>query len=210
MKKAGVIIILLTALVGGSLIAQELNVSASADVWTNVWMSRGSSISFDENTNFSSTLSLSYLHRFLDDAIKPGLGMSMWIPRTADENPSGDSRSLSFSDFAAYVAIHVYPTRFGSGQRSLADYLYIKANLGYNQPILFGDWASDRVNSVWGGFYFGVGAGMDTDFGLFVELLYNCYYWGGEIYSTGDLDNAGYQTFAIVFGYKFSFGESKY
>ena len=207
MKK--VILIGLMVFLAMGLFAQEINISSSLDVWSNVWMERSGGISFDENANFSSTVSLGYLQRFADEALKLGFGVSAWVPRSTDNSPGGSSSELMFSDFAAYLTFQIYPFRL-SKTDTLADYLFIKGNLGYNYPLIFGDWGDYYVESAWGGFCYSAGLGMDTSFGLFAELLYSCSYWGAEIYSVGDLDSAGFQSFAMVFGYKFSFGNSNY
>ena len=207
---------LLAALAGG-LFAQEIFVSAGADVWSNVWMN-ASLLQYDEKLNVSPTISLGYMQRFAGEAIKSGLGISYWLPRSAGGKPQGYPGRLTFSDIAVYASIQVYPVRL-AGAGNLADYLYVRGNLGYNHPIFSGDWASTRLYSSRGDFHFGAGGGIETPFGLSFELLYNRYYWGAEVWVDGGspgssgsrvLDKAGYQNFTIVIGYKFSLRRSMY
>ena len=209
MKK--ILIILLLAVICFPAIAQEINLGASFDVYSSVYMYQGYyGFIYDETLNFSSTISLGYLHRFAGEALKVGLGVSAWIPRSASSGymPRDSSRQLSFSDVAGYATIQLYPLRFAKIQ-NLAANLYAKANLGYHHPILFDEWADEYLYSAWGGFHYGAGIGFDFPKWVFLELLYNGYYWGADIWNVSELDNAEFENFAVTLGFKFAFGKNR-
>ena len=189
----------LMVLLSTGLFAQEINISASFDANTTGWFLG------EHKMNPSSTISFNYLGRFQDEAIKLGLGASFWVPRS----PEDDSRDITYSNAAVFGILQLYPFRFSGGNGNIADYFYARANIGYNRPILWGDWVDSSIKSSWGGFYYGLGGGFDTPVGIFVEFLYNNYKWGATVYGVGDRDGE-LETYAIAIGYKFSFGEHKY
>jgi hypothetical protein len=164
MKKLFVICMLF-ALCVPAFASQDFGISVSLDVastWSMGMEDSGvfTSVRMDLNPGF--TLGASYLFLNTDDEIfRGGLGVSYWIPREPDIGGE-----MSFSDFAAYATVQVYPLRSsGTG-------LYFKGNLGFNVPIVS---ELDEDESVSGGFYFAAGVGMDFVSGLYIELLYNNY-----------------------------------
>ena len=116
-------------------------------------------VDFDMNSGF--TLGLSYAP-FLNEYenIRLGFGASIWLPRNDED---GDS----FSALAVYVATQVYPRLLPNAIGGL----YSKMNLGFNTLI-----ASD-VDDLEGGLYAAWGIGWEFKNGLFLEWLYNRYYW---------------------------------
>ena len=164
----------------------------------------------NESLNFGFTVDASLLPPCLSsDIARIGFGASYWLPRHAyggtrkikDDYYDYDILSRSFSDWALYATVLIYP-----GGPDQDNDFYFKGNLGYNQPIfskLDGGVEKSQVEKIKGGFYFGFGLGIEVGSKTrwVLEVLYNNYFWTHSYAGVGH--SAGYNCFTISTGFRF-------
>ena len=124
-----------------SLYSQEVEMGLSLDLHTGIWTSG----TIDEGLTFSSTYSVAYYQRIWKDAFKLGLGMAIWIPRW----PYDTDWEVGFSDYAGYGTTLLYPFRFSETRNETISNFYLKGNVGYHLPIIWGYWADYKPGRVW-------------------------------------------------------------
>ena len=184
-----------------SLFAVELRTSFSLDPFTSV---RG--LSSRNSLYPSGAINLGiYEKNNLAEAFKLGFGTSVWLPHT----PYDSDWEVTFSDLSAYGSCLFYPLLImdKNNNKTPLSSFYVRGNVGYHHPLMWGNWVSGRMDYYSGGLYYGAGFGYDLSQNIFLEALYNCYYWGMNIYHYDGSGiiweyNMGFDSFSIILGIK--------
>jgi len=141
--------LLLVAILAFPVFAESVRLSASVDFVQSPWNASGFGLSVH---------GVFPLLSFVDDGIKVGPGATFTFPRNDHSN------LLIFGTGYFYI-----PKMVGADGDIVN--LYVRANLGYNIPMWFGD-GDSRYN---GGLGWGTGVGYDITEKFFVEAMWQDY-----------------------------------
>jgi hypothetical protein len=164
----------------------QINVEVGVDVAGNV---KYGNVSYTPETGFS--LGAEYLYPVLD-ILKVGIGVQYLTPRKIDSNYIN---KLSY--IPVYVAVQLNPI-------TTVPEIFFRGNLGC---AIFNMSDSDHLSRTNGGLTWGLGAGYEFPFGLFIEAIYSFYYSSTERDSSASQVikyDFTYSKLGLNVGYKFN------
>ena len=174
MKRLLLACILLAALALPASAAGDLPIRIAGSLDLGNWWSSGVGISAH----------LAYTPMIVDGILRVGGGATF-------ELPLGDVSQLAIYATGIWFPV---PTFVKNKKAEWYDKWYVRANLGFNIPVI-----SDYPDSK-GGFYSGWGTGYEVTKAFFLEVLYGHYAWNYSGWLGAYIN--GYTVIHLTFGFK--------